>query len=73
MTDASDLLAELVAADQRIAELEFEVRSVLVELDHLAAVWGDEGVFRRCRDRLRSAVDKTQEPPSSGEVGKANQ
>jgi hypothetical protein len=38
----------------RVEMLEIEVRSVLGELDHLAEVWGDEGVFRRCRDRLRN-------------------
>ena len=30
-----------------------EIKAVLIDLDHLAKVWGDEGVFRRCRDRLR--------------------
>lgn len=33
-----------------------EVASVLSKLDELAEVWGDEGVFRRCRDRLRAAL-----------------
>lgn len=36
-----------------VASISEEVRSVLEHLDHLAEVWGDEGVFRRCRDRLR--------------------
>ena len=67
--DASDLLAELVAADQRIKELEFEIRSVLVDLDHLAGVWGDEGVFRRCRDSLRNVVNKTQDTRHAIERG----
>lgn len=31
-----------------------EIRHILGELDRLAAVWGDEGVFRTCRDRLRA-------------------
>ena len=44
---------ELLEDASRIAE---EVKSVLAELDHLASVWGDEGVFRRCRDRLRKVV-----------------
>lgn len=35
-----------------------EVKCVLNELDSLASVWGDEGVFRRCRDRLRDALAK---------------
>lgn len=34
-----------------------EVRAVLQQLDHLSEVLGDEGVFRRCRDRLRALVD----------------
>ena len=33
-----------------------EVRAVIEQLDSLAEVWGDEGVFRRCRDRLKDAV-----------------
>jgi hypothetical protein len=41
----------------RVEMLEIEVRSVLGELDHLAEVWGDEGVFRRCRDRLRKLIE----------------
>ena len=35
-----------------------EVEAVLVMMDELATVWGDEGVFRRCRDRLREALAK---------------
>ncbi len=42
----------------RVEMFEVEVRSVLGELDHLAEVWGDEGVFRRCRDRLRNVLDQ---------------
>ena len=34
-----------------------EVASVLQLMDGLAEQWGDEGVFRRCRDRLRAAVE----------------
>lgn len=33
-----------------------EVRAVIHQLDALAEVWGDEGVFRRCRDRLKDAI-----------------
>jgi hypothetical protein len=33
-----------------------EICSALDQLDHLANVWGDEGVFRTCRDRLRALV-----------------
>ena len=34
-----------------------EVRVVLTLLDGLADQWGDEAVFRRCRDRLRAVVN----------------
>jgi hypothetical protein len=34
-----------------------EVRSVLTLLDGLAEQWGDEAVFRRCRDRLRAVTN----------------
>ena len=30
-----------------------EVRHALTSLDSLADLWGDEAIFRRCRDRLR--------------------
>jgi len=33
-----------------------EVTSVLELLDSLAEQWGDEAVFRRCRDRLRAVI-----------------
>lgn len=33
-----------------------EVASVLQMLDELAELWGDEGKFRACRDRLRKLV-----------------
>jgi hypothetical protein len=35
-----------------------EVADILGQLDNLAQVWGDEGVFRRCRDRLRKLTEK---------------
>lgn len=37
----------------RADSLVLEVRSVLEQMDELAEQWGDEAVFRRCRDRLR--------------------
>lgn len=40
----------------RHAAMRDEVATVLGQLDDLAAVWGDEGVFRRCRDRLRKLL-----------------
>ena len=51
---------QLGEMQSRVEMLEIEVRSVLGELDHLAEVWGDQGVFRRCRDRLRSLVEEAQ-------------
>lgn len=41
-----------------------EVRAVLVNMDNLAKVWGDEGVFRSCRDRLRAL---TVQPVNKGD------
>ena len=35
-----------------------EVETVLGQLDQLAELWGDEGVFRRCRDRLRALLPR---------------
>ena len=34
-----------------------EMRVVLTLLDGIADQWGDEAVFRRCRDRLRAVVN----------------
>jgi hypothetical protein len=39
-----------------VASISKEVRSVLGDLDIIAAAWGDEDVFRRCRDRLRAIL-----------------
>ena len=50
------LRAELQGAETLLEEERAEVRSVLDLMDNLASVWGDEGVFRRCRDRLRKLV-----------------
>lgn len=51
--------AELATSEMRSRsdEIHDEVESVLGELDCLANVWGDEGVFRRCRDRLRKLLE----------------
>ena len=38
-----------------------EVASALGQLDELAELWGDEGKFRRCRDRLRAALKRDRE------------
>ena len=40
----------------RLEHYHNEVSSVLELLDGLAEQWGDEAVFRRCRDRLRELV-----------------
>lgn len=37
-----------------------EIKSVLSLMDGLAEQWGDEGVFRRCRDRLRALLPTEQ-------------
>lgn len=42
---------------EKLEAVKQEVASVLQLMDELAAQWGDEGVFRRCRDRLRVLVD----------------
>ena len=41
---------------RRLQAMHDEVASVLEQLDGLAHVWGDEWVFRSCRDRLRRIV-----------------
>ena len=38
-----------------------ELRSILALLDGLTEQWGDEGVFRRARDRLRKVVGEGAE------------
>ena len=45
-----------VASADRLKQYRNEVSSVLELLDGLAEQWGDEAVFRRCRDRLRRLV-----------------
>lgn len=44
-------------------DLVAEVADVLETLDGLAHQMGDEGVFRRCRDRLRAAIGHGQNDP----------
>ena len=43
------------------AEDRAEAANVLVMLDELAELWGDEGKFRACRDRLRKMLGGTPE------------
>ena len=44
--------------DSRCRVISEDVAHVLRDLDALAKVWGDEAVFRRCRDKLRHIVEK---------------
>lgn len=50
------LRAELQGAEILLEDERREVAAVLIQLDELAGVWGDEAAFRRCRDRLRSLL-----------------
>lgn len=45
-------------ANSTIKGMNSEVQSVLELMDGLAEQWGDEGVFRRCRDRLRALISQ---------------
>lgn len=49
---------QMSAALHCIQTTETEIKSVLMLMDGLAEQWGDEGVFRRCRDRLRALVSE---------------
>lgn len=46
------LRAELQGAEILLEDLRREVGAVVKIMDELSATWGDEGVFRRCRQRL---------------------
>jgi hypothetical protein len=50
------LRAELEGEQLMHAETRAEAANVLVMLDELAELWGDEGKFRACRDRLRKML-----------------
>ena len=41
---------------ERLKAIHDEVACVVQMMDDLARQWGDEAVFRRCRDRLREAI-----------------
>jgi len=45
---------------EELIRMQDEIREVLRQLDELAELWGDEGKFRRCRDRLRNLVDEAE-------------
>lgn len=53
MANARDVLEDLA---QETRKTQAEIASVLELMDGLAEQWGDEGVFRRCRDRLRALL-----------------
>ncbi len=55
------LRAELEGEQVMHAETRAEAANVLVMLDELAELWGDEGKFRACRDRLRKMLGGTPE------------
>jgi hypothetical protein len=56
-TDDNPLKSEDMSdAADRLVQYHDEVTIVLGLLDGLADQWGDETVFRRCRDRLRELV-----------------
>jgi len=46
-----------------------QVRMALAGLDGLAHLWGDEGVFRRCRDRLRAIPGVAAVADGNGTAG----
>jgi hypothetical protein len=46
------LRVELQGAETIIDDMRREIASVVMIMNELSATWGDEGVFRRCRDRL---------------------
>lgn len=56
---------QIELVQEQLDEMVNEVASVLMLMDELAAQWGDEGVFRRCRDRLRVFVPKPTEGAES--------
>lgn len=53
------LRAELEGEQIMHSQDRHEAACVLVMLDELAELWGDEGKFRACRDRLRKIVGGT--------------
>lgn len=55
MLDEAD--AELDALKEERKAMMEEIKSILDLLDGVARQWGDEGVFRRCRDRLRNLIE----------------
>jgi hypothetical protein len=61
-TDGPDFMRDTVLVAQGYVDLRNEVLSVLSLMDGLAEQWGDEGVFRRCRDRLRAATRADLQP-----------
>ena len=63
------LRAELQGAECLLEDLRREVFAVVTQMDEMAARWGDEAGFRRCRDRLRNLLpvpDQLKLPPKGG-------
>jgi hypothetical protein len=58
-------MSEIERLRAEIDDTRAEVVSVLSQLDDLAELWGDEGQFRRCRDRLR-IIANTPTSPQEG-------
>jgi hypothetical protein len=58
MNQSLDHMLEVESLQDELDALREEVASVLSLLDGLAEQWGDEAVFRRCRDRLRKAIEE---------------
>lgn len=54
---ARSIAEERIGAEEKLEHWRNEVTTTLSQLDGLASVWGDEGVFRRCRDRLRGLLE----------------
>lgn len=56
------LRAELQGAEILLEDLRREVFSVVRIMDELSAAPGGEGVFRRCRQRLRNLLPEEAKP-----------
>lgn len=59
--ESRELRDGLVDESRRCSVLRGEAETAVRLMDELAEQWGDEAVFRRCRDRLRAAVEAAQE------------
>lgn len=55
-----DMLDEPVTV--KLRKTHETITAVLALMDDHAKTWGDEGVFRRCRDRLRALLPQPLSP-----------